>query len=289
VRDLPGGAVEQLEQGQIGTRLGEGLRAAGSLAPGAMDRTLAATVEFAGRARAHGASLSSIATSAMRRARNAAAFAARLRDMTGLELHVLDGNAEAHASFVGATHDAARDGKRTAVIDVGGGSTEVAVGCDGRLERALSFEIGSVRVSERFRDLTGDAPGAAARAAANDARANIDREIVAVRELRPIERARAVAGTPLTIAAIRAESHVDRVSDTVLTLEALETTIGRLLDLPLQERRDLPGMLPQRADILAGGALVLAQTMRHLGVDEVLVEANDLLLGYLILTRAPLE
>jgi exopolyphosphatase/guanosine-5'-triphosphate,3'-diphosphate pyrophosphatase len=254
-----------------------------------MDRTLAAAGEFAGRARAHGAALSSIATSAMRRARNAATFAARLREMTGLELHVLDGNAEAYASFVGATHGVAHDGKRTAVIDVGGGSTEVAVGRDGRLERALSFEIGSVRISERFGDLAGNAPGAPARAAADNARADIDREIAALRELRPIERARAVGGTSLTIAAIRAESHVDRVSGTLLTLEALETTIGRLLDLPLQKRRDLPGMLPQRADILAGGALVLAQTMRHLGVDETLVEANDLLLGHLILTRAQME
>jgi len=289
VRDLPDGAIAQLEQAQIGTRLGEGLRESGSLQTLAMDRTLAAAAEFAGRARAHGAVLSSIATSAMRRAANAASFAARLREVTGVELQILDGSAEAHSSFVGATYGVAHDGKRTAVIDVGGGSTEVAVGRDGRLERALSLELGSVRITERFPDLGGGAPGAAAYAAAAAARAAIDIEIEAFGSLRPVERARAVAGTPLTIAAIVAESHVTRVSGDVLTLEALDATIDRLLELPLARRRALPGMLPQRADILAGGGLVLAQTMRRLGVDRALVEANDLLLGHLILEREQLE
>jgi len=95
---------------------------------------------------------------------------------------------------------------------------------------------------------------------------------------------RAVAGTATTVAAVAAGSHVDRVSGTVLALGTLETTIDRLLDLSLEERRALPGMLPQRADILAGGALVLAQTLTRLGAAEALIETNDLLLGYLILS-----
>jgi exopolyphosphatase/guanosine-5'-triphosphate,3'-diphosphate pyrophosphatase len=262
--------------------LGEGLRKSGSLKAAAMERTLAAVREFVERVRAHDALLSSIATSAMRRARNAAEFGARMREATGTELEVLDGCAEAEASFIGATYGVPHDGKRTAVVDVGGGSTEVAAGCDGHLERAHSIEIGSVRVSERFADLMGNAPGPRARAAALEARGAIDEEIAAFGALRPVDRMRAVAGTATTIAAVAAGSQVERVSGTILTVATLEATIDRLLDLSLEERRGLPGMLPQRADILAGGALVLAQTLARLGTGEALIETNDLLLGYLV-------
>jgi len=248
-----------------------------------MQRTLDAVAEFVAAAGAHDAALCSIATSAMRRATNARDFAERMRAVTLVPLEVLDGEAEARASFVGATYGAAHDGARVAVIDVGGGSTEVAVGADGVLERGVSVEIGSVRVSERFAALTGHTPGVPARNAAAEARRTIDEEIAPFAELRPVQHVRAVAGTATTIAAIEAGTHVDAVSGSVLTLAALDGTIALLLELSLGERRALPGMLPQRADILAGGALVLSQTLRRLAASEALVEANDLLLGHLVL------
>jgi exopolyphosphatase / guanosine-5'-triphosphate,3'-diphosphate pyrophosphatase len=283
VRDEPDGTVVPVEHRQTGTRLGEGLRGTGVLQPAAMARTLDAVAEFASAARAYDAALCSIATSAVRRATNAAEFSERMRAVTHVPLEVLEGEAEARASFVGATYGVARDGARVAVIDVGGGSTEVAVGADGVLERGISFEIGSVRVSERFVDLTGRTPGAPARTAAAQARTAIDEELAACSALRPVQQVRAVAGTATTIAAIDAGTHVDAVSGSVLTLARLDSTIALLLELNLEERRALPGMLPQRADILAGGALILSQALRRLDVSEALVEANDLLLGHLVL------
>ena len=287
VRDGPGSGVEQIEHRQTGTRLGEGLRESGSLLPAAVERTLSAVRDFTACARKYGAELSCIATSAMRRASDAAEFEARMRDITGVPLHVLEGSVEARASYLGATYGAARDGKRTAVLDIGGGSTELAVGCDGKLLAATSIEIGSVRVSELFPDLCGTAPGEPARAAAVRARQAIDATIEPFRELLPVERLRCVAGTPLTLAAVAMESHVDRVSGRILTRRVLETMLERLLAATLEERRALPGMLPQRADILVGGGLILAQSFRALGIEEALLEANDLLLGYLLMQRYP--
>jgi exopolyphosphatase/guanosine-5'-triphosphate,3'-diphosphate pyrophosphatase len=285
VRDGDGGSVEQIEHRQTGTRLGEGLREAGSLLPAAVDRTLAAVRDFTARVRAYGAELSCIATSAMRRASDAGRFAERMREITGVPLHVLDGGLEARASYLGATYGAAHDGCRTAVLDIGGGSTELAVGRDGLLLAATSIEIGSVRVSEMFPELCGTAPGEIARAAAVRARLAIDVSIEPFRELLPVERVRCVAGTPLTLAAIAMESHVDRVSGQILTRRMLEATLERLLGATLEERRALPGMLAQRADILVGGGLILAASLHMLGVEEALLEANDLLLGYLLLQR----
>jgi exopolyphosphatase/guanosine-5'-triphosphate,3'-diphosphate pyrophosphatase len=324
VRDEPNGAVEQLEHAQTGTRLGEGLRDGGAIRPEAMERTLAAVRAFVDIARGYDAQLGSIATSAVRRADNAAEFSARMRAITGVPLAVLDGATEARASFRGATYGAELAGKRVAVLDVGGGSTECAVGRDGRLEDALSIEIGSVRVSERRPALMGwhplvahpsVAPAAgvaaheaaetaheaaetaheaaqaareaaeAAHAAALAARAEIAERLAPFARFAPVDEVRCVAGTPLTIGAIAAGSHVDAVSGSMLSLATLDATIDRLLDLTLEERRALPGMLPQRADVLPGGALIVSEALKLLGATACRLEANDLLLGWLLMER----
>ncbi len=247
-----------------------------------MERTLRAVEEFVGRSRARGAEISSIATSAMRRASNAVEFADRMRAVTGAELHVLEGEHEAAASFRGAMYGAPHDGARRAVLDIGGGSTECASGRDGRLERAGSLEIGSVRITERFPQLAGTAPGAPARAAAAQARREIARELASLGAFEPVAEVRAVAGTALTLGAVAFASSVEKVSGRMLPLAELDVLLERLLDLPLEERRALPGMLAQRADILAGGGLIFSEALRLLGIGAARLESNDLLLGYLL-------
>jgi exopolyphosphatase/guanosine-5'-triphosphate,3'-diphosphate pyrophosphatase len=278
--------LAQIEHRQIGTRLGEGLGDAGDLQPEAMARTLAAAREFAEVARSHGAVVCAIATSAMRRAANAADFVKRLDAEAGLSLEILDGTAEAEASFRGATYGTVVGGGRTAVLDIGGGSTECAVGSAGVLEAARSVEIGSVRLTEAFPDLSGAKPGAPAREAARSARRWLGEKLAPLGELRPVDTLLAVAGTALTIGAVAFDSHVDRVAGGILTRETLDATVDRLLDLDLEARRLLPGMLPQRADVLAGGGLIASESLRILGVASARLESNDLLLGHLVMKYA---
>jgi exopolyphosphatase/guanosine-5'-triphosphate,3'-diphosphate pyrophosphatase len=75
------------------------------------------------------------------------------------------------------------------------------------------------------------------------------------------------------------------VSGHTFSLPAIEAVLERLLDATLDERRAMPGMLPQRADILVGGGLILTQCLRLLAADAALLESNDLLLGYLMMRR----
>jgi exopolyphosphatase/guanosine-5'-triphosphate,3'-diphosphate pyrophosphatase len=282
VRDVPGGGVEQLEHGAIGTRLGERLRERGRLSPAAAERTLAAVRTFYARVRAHDAALATIATSAMRRADDASAFAAAMLAETGVPLLVLDGDEEAAASFRGAMTSAPRDGSRRAVLDVGGGSTECAAGRDGVLENARSVEIGSVRITERFPGLAGAHPGAAAHEAAAGARRAIAAELAWLAGFRPVVEVRAVAGTPLTLGAVAFASTVEEVSGRELPRAELDALLARLLDLSLPERKALPGMLAQRADIVVGGGLIVSEALRLLGVAGARLEADDLLLGFLL-------
>jgi exopolyphosphatase/guanosine-5'-triphosphate,3'-diphosphate pyrophosphatase len=285
VRDVAEGEVAVVEHRQIGTRLGEGLRDEGALAPAAAYRTLAAVAEFTDVAREHGAELECIATSALRRASDAADFAERVSAIAGATLRVLPGDLEATMSFFGATHGAPHDGARTAVVDVGGGSTECAVGRDGRLEAARSVEIGSVRVAERFPALGGSEPGAPARAAAAAARAEIAAMLAPFADLRPVDRVRSVAGTALTLGAVFYGRDVEDVTGLELSRGDLDATITRLLDLALAPRRGLPGMVPQRADILPAGGLVLSELLRLLDAKTCVLETSDLLLGFLLLDR----
>jgi exopolyphosphatase/guanosine-5'-triphosphate,3'-diphosphate pyrophosphatase len=284
VEDGPDGTIAQIEARQVGTRLGEGLRDGGSLRADAADRTLAAVASFAERVRELGAELCSIATSAMRRTDDAPAFASRMRSLTGVDLQILAGRMEAEASFRGATYGRPGAG-RVAVIDVGGGSTECAVGANGRLEDGASVEIGSVRIAERFPATMGRAPGAEARASADAARVEIAARLEPFAAFVPVTQARCVAGTPLTLAAVATASSVERMSGYELTLAELDATLERLLDLDLAERRALPGMLAQRADIIVAGGLILAEALRGLGAERGIVEENDLLLGFLLMER----
>ncbi len=276
-----GGAVEQIEHLAEGTRLGEGVRETGRLAPAAVDRTLAVVTRFAAVARRYGAELSAIATSAMRRAQDAGSFEERFLTAAGVPLTVIDGLTEAAASFAGATYGV-ESRERVAVLDPGGGSTECAVGTAGRLEAAVSCEVGSVRVSELFPALTGSTPGQPARAAAQQARLFVRDALAKLRELPPAQAVRTVAGTPATLAALDCASDVEHVRGLRLTRSAIEMWLGRMLDVTLAERKAFPGMIPQRADILPGGALIVSEALAILGCEEAVVETNDLLLGYLL-------
>ena len=277
-----GDDFEEVEQGAIGTRLGEGLRDDGPLHPAGRARTLEAVREFAERVRLHEATCCAIATSAMRRASDAADFAGEVEATLGVPLRVLGGEEEAACSYRGATARAPRDGARRAVLDIGGGSTECAVGRDGVLVGAGSVEIGSVRLTERFPALAGAAPGEPARRAAEEARAAVRAELGWLTGFVPVAEVRAVAGTPLTLGAVAFAASVEVVSGRTLTLAAIDALVLRLLDLDLPARKALPGMLPQRADVLAGGGIILSEALSALGVAEARLESDDLLLGYLL-------
>jgi exopolyphosphatase/guanosine-5'-triphosphate,3'-diphosphate pyrophosphatase len=283
VVDRANGRLEEIEHHAIGTRLGEGLAERGVLSEAAMGRTLDAAKTIAARARSHGASLVCIATSAMRRAENAGVFAERLQAVTGAPLRIIDGTEEAAASFRGATYgDALGEAHRIAVLDIGGGSTECAVGSGGVVEDSVSLEIGTVRLTERFPGLNGSVPGASAREAAQAARAFVARGLTPFAAFAEVRELRAVAGSPATIAAIATGSDVEKVRGVRLTREIVESTLEHLLAASLEERRVMPGMLPQRADVLVAGAILLGEAMDALGCEETLVETNDLLLGYLL-------
>jgi exopolyphosphatase / guanosine-5'-triphosphate,3'-diphosphate pyrophosphatase len=271
----------------IGTRIGEGLGESGRLGDEPVSRTLDAIARLQRAVRGHYVRLFAIATSALRRAENAAEFLERVRDLLGVSMRVLSGDEEAEASYRGAvTVFGSLRGERTGVVDVGGGSTEYAVGASVTPERVVSCEIGAVRLTEAVPALAGR-DGAVGPAALEQARA------IAVEALAPLaesdanaaaERIALVGGSATTTAAI-VRGRRGAIGSFTVTRANLRDVLARLCAMSLEERKVVVGMKPQRADILPGGIIVLDTALEVLGLDSAVATTSDLLLGYLLTQR----
>ncbi len=269
-----------------GTRLGSGLAQSGHLDPAARERTLAAVDDYVRVVREHRARVAVIATSAMRRASDGASFAAELRARTGAEPRVLSGDEEATYSFLGATHRFA-GAETVGVLDVGGGSSELAVDVPARahaskrVDFTISVEIGAVRLADRHPTLLGATALAPAERTAlvTETRADIAAVLEPYAAAPRPDRLLAVGGTAFTAAAMIAAAPLrDGVTMTHADRTAL---IDALLSRDLDERKALPFIRSQRADILPAGLLIIDEACAVLAVDTISVSVDDLLAGFL--------
>ena len=286
VVDVGESGLHELTREYAITNLGEGVDATGELKPEAIDRVVRAIDGFL----AVRDSLSTpdhpvvrtvaVATSAARDARNAADFAARLRER-GIELSVIPGSREAALSFSGASIDFS--GERLMVVDVGGGSTEVVMGTGGAEPlRAHSFNVGCRRVTEKFLASDPPAPEELVRA-----RAWIRKQMASwfadqAKEAANLERVVAVAGTATTVVSIRDRMETydsSRVHKARVSRQDLLEVYERLAALPLSARKKVVGLDPKRAPVMVAGLLILLEVLDFAGIDAFTVSETDILHG----------
>ncbi|HEX5275588.1 MAG TPA: hypothetical protein VFW34_09965 [Candidatus Rubrimentiphilum sp.] len=264
-------ALKILLHHSTGTRIGEGLRESGRLREDSMRRTLDAIDEHVAAIREFQPELKVIATSALRRADNAEEFARAVAAIAGVPLQIISGEEEARCSYAGALSGLPAENSY-GVLDVGGGSSEYAT-----VDAHVSLEIGAVRLAERFpalREAAGSDEIESARAEARNA-------LGPLKAFAKIDRLVLVGGSATTSRAVAAGRRMTDPYE-ILTRTDLATVIERLASLPLERRKELPGMVAQRADILLAGALILDEACALTGHPEALVSTNDLLLGYLL-------
>jgi exopolyphosphatase/guanosine-5'-triphosphate,3'-diphosphate pyrophosphatase len=274
------------------TRLGRGIDASGRLEAEGVRRTVVVLEEYrAVMARLGVTAGRAIATSAARDAANASQFLDAAEQACGLRPELLSGEEEGRLAFVGATADldpAARGSYL--VLDLGGGSTELIFGPPpgGRATGPIvvSLDMGSVRVTERF--FHHDPPQAEELAEARDAVQLLLDERLHSSARPPAARLIGLAGTVSTLAAMDLGlKHYDRdrIHHYVLTLQA----VGRLLTQMGAEDRasrvQRRGLEAGRADVIVGGALLLATVMERLGFDSCLVSESDILDGVIAALR----
>lgn len=275
VCEVEGGKMRRLRRDRAGTRLFDGLDEGRNLSASAMMKSCAAVKAMADSARAEGCeALHLFATSATRDAANQADFAALLLRETGLTLEVCSGELEAALSFFGAT-----EGGDSGVIDIGGGSTEIIVGSGMDVRCGFSCQMGAVRLAGRLpiRD-HGDLP--AVQLVAADI---LEEELRLHPALTFPALWRGTGGTFTTLAAMmKGIRWTDRtyMHGTVLTKEFAQHIARELADMPLEERRNLPGLQPNRADIIVHGICILIAVMDRLGIEEITVSEYGNLDGY---------
>jgi exopolyphosphatase/guanosine-5'-triphosphate,3'-diphosphate pyrophosphatase len=266
------------------TRLGQGVDQTRRLAPEAIVRTLDVLREYRTVMDRLGVDrVRMTATSAARDATNRDDFFGPAEEIIGVRPELLSGDEEARLSFLGATAELDPADGPFLVVDIGGGSTEFAVGTTEPVGVA-SVDIGCVRITEKYLHSDPPAPEELANAI-GVVRDTLDEVRRAVPSIDDAVRLVGLAGTVTTVAAIElglAEYDRDRIHHFVLTHDAAEDVFRTLATEPRARRVHNPGLEEARADVIVGGAIVLVTVMRHFGFDECLVSEADILDGLVL-------
>jgi exopolyphosphatase/guanosine-5'-triphosphate,3'-diphosphate pyrophosphatase len=278
----PDGAIAEVERLTRVTRLGERVDATGRLGDAGIARVRETVGSYTRLIEEFGADARiAVLTSAVRDSSNGEQFVGGLSRDFGLDARVISGDEEAQLTFLGAMSDRSpTDTRKTLVIDVGGGSTELIVGAHDAVSFHASLQLGVVRQTERH--LHGDPPSAAdLRALSRDVRTLIERD-VRVSDRSGIEHAIAVAGTATALAAVdQALEPYDRrlVHGYQLDLTTARLLLARLASLPLAERRQVRGLHPDRAPTIVAGVAILIEVLEAFGLAGFEASEHDILRG----------
>lgn len=279
----PNGAIYVIDEMKAAPRLGEGLGENHRLSDTAMRNATDALLRMAALARQMGAvRTEAVATSAVREAENGEEFVAALHDATGLTVRVLAGDEEALLSYRSALAHFDLAVGRAVVMDIGGGSLELAMSADGLVDELLSIPLGAVRLTEQFfRDRRGR------------------KELQALRrfvrgELRQLVSRRDWQGAQLIgsggtftnlagmVLARQGMRRAPSVHGAVVTRAELEHVLDMLQGMSPSERQTVGGLSPARADIIVAGLAVAAEVMARIEAREVVVSAFGIREGLLL-------
>ncbi|HZO90917.1 MAG TPA: hypothetical protein VFB38_21510 [Chthonomonadaceae bacterium] len=293
VADLAGGDARCLCDRAVITRLGEGMLAHGHrLREVPMRRTLDAIADFVALAQVQGArQIAAVGTAALREAANRDEFLRRVRERCGITIDVLSGEEEARLSYLAVRRDPHwRAYAGLIVIDVGGGSTEIIQGeaHSSRIATRQSVNLGAVKLTERY--FKSDPPTIAQLAAANQVVAEeFDR--MALNPVAGGTQVVGVGGTVTNLASmdLQGTRPLEQLHGHTLQADALEDLTARLASRTIQERKQIPGLDPARADVILGGAIILSQALAHLGSAALDVSTRGLRWGVLYDRFLPAE
>lgn len=269
-------ALRVLEDRATITRLGRGVDRTSRLDETAIERTLAVLSTYAESARGWNAPVVAVGTSALRDASNRDEFLAPAEALLGCEIRAIGGVEEAELTFRGALEGITIGSEPITVVDVGGGSTEIIVGADGVVQERVSLNIGSVRMHERH------GLGAPTSPSQVDAVRDDVRRILAAASFHPAPRLLAIAGTATTVAAMVGEIEPydpARVHGLRVTRDQLRAQAQRLIHSTIDARRQIKGLHPDRADVIAAGVIILEEILAWAGAQALIASDGGVRFG----------
>jgi exopolyphosphatase/guanosine-5'-triphosphate,3'-diphosphate pyrophosphatase len=263
------------------TRLGEGLDEQSMLQPEPIERTADAIVAMVEEARSLGVTdIAAVATAGMRIAKNSAELVNVVRDRCGVGIEVISGEEEARLAYIAATSELEVGQGRLVVFDTGGGSSQFTFGRPGHVEERFSVDVGAARFTARF-GLDG---------VVSDDRLAETRHAIAT-DLAPLDgRPRpdalvGMGGALTNLAAVKHELATydsEVVQGTVLDRAEVDRQIGLYQTRNADERREIVGLQPARAEVILAGACIVRTVLGKLESDELTVSDRGLRHGLLV-------
>ena len=263
------------------TRLGEGIDETGDIAPVAIERTIEAIAAMALEARSdHASALVAVGTMGMRAAGNSDDFIARVRERTGVTIEVLPGEEEARLAYLAAVEGLGLTGGRRVVFDTGGGSTQFTIG-DGRtVQEQFSVNVGAVRLTSEF-----GLGGPISRERLDAVLEAVAGELGRLDGFPPPEALVGMGGAITNMTAVMLGLAVydpEVVQGSLLSRAAVDRQIELYRAHDVDERRQIVGLQPKRADVILAGACVVRTVMDTLGKDALTVSDRGLRHGVLL-------
>jgi exopolyphosphatase / guanosine-5'-triphosphate,3'-diphosphate pyrophosphatase len=277
------GSYRVLDEDREMTRLGRGLYRAGRLGDGPIEHSLQVLGRMKAIAEGFGATeLRAIATSAVREATNGRDFVREAGRRCRVRVEIVPPEEEARLVFRSVMRHFDLGDRLTAIVDIGGGSTEVILAAGGLVEQVVSLPLGAVRLSERYAKSDPLKPKhwRALRRAIDQAMEDALGK--------PLFAAEVMIGSGGTftnlaeMAQAERDGQVKHARDYPLSRAEVTRLLDRLRETPLEGRREIPGLNPQRADIIVAGAAVVARLTRRLGTQRVLVNDRGIRDGVLL-------
>jgi exopolyphosphatase/guanosine-5'-triphosphate,3'-diphosphate pyrophosphatase len=286
VRLNPNQSYTILSRQKQQVRLGEGEFDDEEITPEAIERAVTVCKRLGELGRAFNTEeFVAVATSALREAANQNEILHRLRLESRIDVRVISGREEARLIFLGVASATPIGDKKTLFIDIGGGSTEIAVGGERDYTFLESFKLGAIRLSNIYlpRDQTGPVPPDLYRKIQRHIKNSIVQSLSEIQKHAP-ELAIGSSGTIMNLAEIarRAFPHTGEAQTSTLSAKDLRKVIDLLCSLPLEQRRKVPGINPERADIIIGGAAILDVFIRELSLDSITITTRGLQDGLLV-------
>jgi exopolyphosphatase/guanosine-5'-triphosphate,3'-diphosphate pyrophosphatase len=279
----PSGIIRVVDEMKAAPRLGAGLSKRGSISEIAVQNALSTLSRMATLANQLGVKRTEVvATSAVREASNGEQFLRLVRSETGLKIKILRGEDEARLAFRSALAHFDLALGRAVVMDIGGGSLELALSADGLVDRLISLPLGAIRTTERYLGAGQKKKGL--RKLRKAVRLELRRHLSA----RHWHAARIICsgGTFTTLASIYLArigmESAKTVHGTVIPRVELEHIVDMLRNLSPEERQAVPGLSAARSDIIVGGLAVAAEVAARVEAKELVVSAYGIREGILL-------
>ena len=268
-------------------RLGENEFKDNLLKPDAMNRTILVCRKFVELAKTYGSSeIIAVGTSAIREAHNKETFLQSLLTETGLNVHIISGLEEARLIYCGVSSGVDMDQENAIFIDLGGGSTEIAIGNQSEILYLESLKLGAIRLTSQFvgEGWTGHIRYKLYKQMKKEVNGNIIRVSSQVKAI-GAKRAFGSSGTIINLAEVSNRMFKktdDSTNSQILSRKNLKKAAQIFCALDLNERKKIPGINPERADILVAGAAIMEVLMEEFGLEEINVSHRELRDGLLV-------